>query len=112
MHFSPGTVRSLSKRFFNCGGHSTSLFLSCVTDNMVGPGRTYKPVQGGFLVLRPDKKVYEEYVRIIKKGIEKEGTGWGGLVGPFYGFMTFQGKGFRECVGWINSLLAFVTFKV
>jgi len=59
--------------------------------NMVGPGRTYKPVQGGFLVLRPDMKVYEEYVHIIKKGIDKEGTGWGGLVGPFYGFMTFQG---------------------
>jgi len=60
---------------------------------MVGPGRTYKPVQGGFLVLRPDMKVYEEFVRIIKKGIDKEGTGWGGIVGPFYGFMTFQGKG-------------------
>ncbi|CAJ1947469.1 unnamed protein product [Cylindrotheca closterium] len=59
--------------------------------NMVGPGRTYKPVQGGFLVLRPDMKVYEEFVRIIKKGIDKEGTGWGGIVGPFYGFMTFQG---------------------
>lgn len=65
-------------------------FLS--TDNMVGPGRTYKPVQGGFLVLRPDMTVYEEFVRIIKKGIDKKGTGWGGLVGPFYGFMTFQGK--------------------
>ena len=59
---------------------------------MVGPGRTYKPVQGGFLVLRPDMKVYEEFVRVIKKGIDKEGTGWGGLVGPFYGFMTFQGN--------------------
>lgn len=43
-------------------------------------------------MLRPDMKVYEEYVHIIKKGIDKEGTGWGGLVGPFYGFMTFQGN--------------------
>jgi hypothetical protein len=58
---------------------------------MVGPNRKYKPVQGGFLVLRPDMDAYDEYVKVIKKGIEKEGDGWGGLVGPFYGYMTFQG---------------------
>eukprot|EP00980_Cylindrotheca_fusiformis_P003981 scaffold874_cov126-Cylindrotheca_fusiformis.AAC.14 len=59
--------------------------------NMVGPGRKYKPVQGGFLVLRPDMKVYDEFVQVIKIGIDKDGAGWGDLVGPFYGFMTFQG---------------------
>lgn len=41
-------------------------------------------------MLRPDVEVYQEFVRIIRKGIHKPG-GWGGLVGPFYGFMTFQG---------------------
>lgn len=58
---------------------------------MVGPGRKYKPVQGGFLVLRPDMDVYNEFVSIIKKGDFRKTGGWGGLVGPFYGSMTFQG---------------------
>jgi hypothetical protein len=59
--------------------------------NMVGPGSKYKPVQGGFMVLRPDLAVYEEYKSIIKKGDFRDGKGWGGLVGPFHGSMTFQG---------------------
>ena len=58
---------------------------------MVGPKRKYKPVQGGFLVLRPNMTVYDEFVDIIKKGDFRERGGWGGVVGPFYGSMTFQG---------------------
>lgn len=58
---------------------------------MVGPGRKYKPVQGGFLVLRPSIEVYDEFVSIIKKGDFTKKGGWGGKVGPFYGSMTFQG---------------------
>lgn len=58
---------------------------------MVGPARTYKPVQGGFLVLRPDMAVYDEFVQIIKLGDFRRSGGWGGVVGPFYGSMTFQG---------------------
>ncbi|CAJ1963399.1 unnamed protein product [Cylindrotheca closterium] len=58
--------------------------------HLVAPEKPYKPVQGGFLVLRPDMAVYQEFLSIIKKGIQKPG-GWGGLVGPFYGFMTIQG---------------------
>lgn len=92
MHSSHATVRTISKTLVSCRRDSLRFSISHETDNMVGPSRTYKPVQGGFLVLRPDMKVYEEFVRIIKKGIDKEGTGWGGLVGPFYGFMTFQGN--------------------
>jgi hypothetical protein len=59
--------------------------------NMVGPGSKYKPVQGGFMVLRPDQAVYEEYKSIVKTGDFRDGSGWGGLVGPFHGSMTFQG---------------------
>jgi hypothetical protein len=59
--------------------------------NMVPPSRKNKPVQGGFLVLRPDKKVYNEFVDIIKEGDFQEGKGWGGIGGVFYGSMTFQG---------------------
>lgn len=42
-------------------------------------------------MLRPDMDVYNEYVSIIRKGDFREHGGWGGLVGPFYGSMTFQG---------------------
>jgi hypothetical protein len=59
--------------------------------NMVQPHVVHKPVQGGFLILRPDLKVYEEFVQIIRQGDYRSGSGWGGKVGPFYGSMTFQG---------------------
>lgn len=51
-----------------------------------------KPVQGGFLVVRPNLTVYEEFRAIFRKGDFRDGTGWGGTgVGPFYGAMTMQG---------------------
>ncbi len=59
--------------------------------NMVPPTRKYKPVQGGFLVLRPSMETYNEIVEIVKKGDFIEGKGWGGVMGLFYGSMTFQG---------------------
>ena len=58
---------------------------------MVPPKTKYKPVQGGFLVLRPSMEVYQEFVDIITKGEAIEYKGWGSLVGPFYGWLTFQG---------------------
>lgn len=60
-------------------------------DNMVAVTRKHKPVQGGFLVLRPDLDVYNEFVSIIKKGDFRKNGGWGGIQGLFYGAMTFQG---------------------
>lgn len=52
----------------------------------------YKAVQGGFLVLRPDRSAYNQYVDIFREGDFREGLGWGGKkVGPFYGAMTVQG---------------------
>lgn len=69
----------------------TFYFLS-FTDNMGGASKKrLKPVQGGFLVLRPDMEVYKEFVEIIRKGDFREGGGWGGKTGVFYGSMTFQG---------------------
>lgn len=55
------------------------------------PGNPYPPVQGGFLVLRPDLAVYQEYLEIIREGDFHQGDGWGGKVGAFYGGMTIQG---------------------
>jgi len=59
--------------------------------NMVYPGVEYKPVQGGLLVLRPSMESYKEFVDIVREGDFRQGKGWGGKVGPFYGSMTFQG---------------------
>mmetsp|Transcript_7894 Transcript_7894/g.23251 ORF Transcript_7894/g.23251 Transcript_7894/m.23251 type:complete len:519 (+) Transcript_7894:142-1698(+) len=59
--------------------------------NMCRPQKKIKPVQGGFLVLRPSMDVYKEFVEIIREGHFTEGGGWGGETGVFYGSMTFQG---------------------
>lgn len=62
---------------------------------MVKYARKIKPVQGGFLVLRPNMTVYDELVGIVKKGDFHEKKGWihstKGSTGLFYGGMTIQG---------------------
>ena len=61
-------------------------------DNMGGASKKrLKPVQGGLLILRPDLDVYNEFVEIVREGDFREGSGWGGKTGVFYGSMTFQG---------------------
>jgi len=60
--------------------------------NMAHRGMKHNGAQGGFLVLRPSLEVYDELVKIIRKGDFRQNGGWGGLgFGPFYGSMTFQG---------------------
>lgn len=59
--------------------------------NMARPSAQYKPVQGGFLVIRPSMDVYREFQEIVREGDFRSSSGWGGKVGPFYGSMTFQG---------------------
>jgi hypothetical protein len=58
---------------------------------MVSPGRPVKPIQGGFVVLRPDLAVYNEFVSIVRQGDFRDNGGWGGKTGKFWGAMTFQG---------------------
>merc|ERR1712232_2630 len=72
----PETINAFFTRDYNMGGAKK---------------KRSKPVQGGFLVLRPDMKIYDEFVEIIRKGHFTDGGGWGGLTGVFYGSMTFQG---------------------
>ena len=48
------------------------------SDNMARPGAKHSPMQGGFLVVRPDLDVYKEFVGIVKKGDFQQGSGWGG----------------------------------
>jgi hypothetical protein len=61
--------------------------------NVVAAGRRDKPTQGGLLILRPNLDVYREFVQIVHEGDYRSGhtSGWGGIVGPFYGGMTIQG---------------------
>lgn len=60
--------------------------------NMAHPG-SGRPVgvQGGFLVLRPSQKAFEDFKDIIREGDFRSNGGWGGKGYAFYGAMTFQG---------------------
>ena len=58
---------------------------------MLGPKRRIKPFQGGFTVLKPNQTIYDEFVSIIREGDFRNGGGWGGKTGKFWGGQTFQG---------------------
>eukprot|EP00546_Thalassionema_frauenfeldii_P009342 CAMPEP_0178927556 /NCGR_PEP_ID=MMETSP0786-20121207/19267_1 /TAXON_ID=186022 /ORGANISM="Thalassionema frauenfeldii, Strain CCMP 1798" /LENGTH=471 /DNA_ID=CAMNT_0020603029 /DNA_START=34 /DNA_END=1447 /DNA_ORIENTATION=+ len=65
---------------------------------MIGvPGRKMPHqigIQGGFLVVRPNQTVFEEYISIILEGNYTESSGWGGHqlgYGGYYGAGTIQG---------------------
>jgi hypothetical protein len=60
------------------------------------PWEKITAVQGGFLVARPDKRVFDQYIEFIKEGNYKsgrgDGSGWYGLgYGGFQGAMAYQG---------------------
>ena len=60
------------------------------------PWEKVTAVQGGFLVARPDKAVFDKYIEFIKEGNYNkgrgDGSGWGGLgYGGFQGAMAYQG---------------------
>lgn len=57
---------------------------------MVPPGRANKPIQGGFVVLRPNEKVYHDIVTTVLTS-NYTNKGWDGTFGRFWGDMTFQG---------------------
>lgn len=60
--------------------------------NMINPGgEKYAGIQGGFLVLRPDEEVFQEYIDLVLQGNYIEGRGWGGKYGYFYGGAQVQG---------------------
>mmetsp|Transcript_20440 Transcript_20440/g.30398 ORF Transcript_20440/g.30398 Transcript_20440/m.30398 type:complete len:465 (-) Transcript_20440:184-1578(-) len=59
--------------------------------NMVNPGKKHVGVQGGFLVVRPNLDVFEEYRSIILEGNFRPGAGWGGQYGGYFGAQQIQG---------------------
>ena len=58
---------------------------------MVLARRKIKPFQGGFVILRPNQTIYEEFREIVLEGDFRDNGGWGGQTGKFWGAMTFQG---------------------
>ena len=56
---------------------------------MVNANRYIKPVQGGFVILRPNQTVYNDFVDIVQVGdFQFDGDtdlGWGGRTGRFWG---------------------------
>jgi len=60
--------------------------------NMVNPGgEKYAGVQGGFLMVKPSESTFAEYVAIVLEGDYRQGKGWGGHYGYFFGGMQIQG---------------------
>ena len=72
------------------GPPQTQIDLLYTTDYaMVNAERPIKPTQGGFVVLRPNRTIYEDFVAIVREGdFRFEGggdLGWGGRTGRFWG---------------------------
>ena len=59
--------------------------------SMVAPMRRMKPMQGGFLVLRPDIEIYRELQHLVVVGDYRQRGGWGGQTGKYWGGHTVQG---------------------
>ena len=58
--------------------------------NMVNPERPIKPIQGGFVVFKPNQTIYDDMVGVVLKG-NYNSRGWEGKTGKFWGSMTWQG---------------------
>jgi len=55
-------------------------------------GSKAPPVQGGFLIIQPDPKIFEEFCAIVRKGDYQLGSGWAGSgIGYYWGGQTIQG---------------------
>lgn len=60
--------------------------------NMIGEGNEeYAGVQGGFLMVRPSERVFQEYIDIVLEGNYIENHGWGGKYGWAFGGAQIQG---------------------
>lgn len=60
--------------------------------NMIGEGNEeFAGVQGGFLMVRPSERVFQEYIDIVLEGNYIENRGWGGKYGWAFGGAQIQG---------------------
>jgi hypothetical protein len=53
------------------------------------------PVQGGFMIVKPNRTLFEDILEVVREGNIVDGRGWGTGDGPYtgwyYGAVTFQG---------------------
>jgi len=67
-------------------------FLYTTDPNMMTGGSAAPPVQGGFLVIKPNMTTYQRLVGLVREGDFRPGSGWkGARIGHFWGGMTIQG---------------------
>jgi len=59
--------------------------------NMINPGHQHPGVQGGFLVIKPNMNHFEEYKKVILEGNFRQGGGWAGKWGGYFGAQQIQG---------------------
>lgn len=59
--------------------------------NMIQPGHKHVGIQGGFLIVRPNQAAFDEYIQIVLSGNFKQGGGWGGKYGGYFGAQQIQG---------------------
>ena len=75
--------------------------------NMVNPGgEKYAGVQGGFIMVKPSEQVFSEYADIILEGDYREGRGWGGKYGYFFGGMLCAQYGIFPQMSFLHYLTA------
>ena len=74
---------------FHSSSSSSIDFLYTTDYAMVNADRYIKPVQGGFVILRPNRTIYNDFIHIVQVGdFQFEGNtdlGWGGRTGRFWG---------------------------
>eukprot|EP00924_Labyrinthula_sp_SR-Ha-C_P013974 augustus_masked-scaffold_5-processed-gene-19.61-mRNA-1 protein AED:0.19 eAED:0.19 QI:0/0/0/0.75/1/1/4/0/587 len=59
---------------------------------MDGSGSSAPPVQGGFLLIKPDEQIYQDLAALVREGDFRPGTGWkGSKIGWCWGGQTVQG---------------------
>ena len=80
--------------FHSSSSSSSSIDFLYTTDYaMVNADRYIKPVQGGFVILRPNRTIYNDFIHIVQVGdFQFEGNtdlGWGGRTGRFWGGTYF-----------------------
>mmetsp|Transcript_15179 Transcript_15179/g.18479 ORF Transcript_15179/g.18479 Transcript_15179/m.18479 type:complete len:460 (-) Transcript_15179:60-1439(-) len=59
--------------------------------NMINLGKRHVNIQGGFLVVKPNLKYFEEYKSVILEGDFKPGAGWASKYGGYFGAQQIQG---------------------
>ena len=78
---------------FHSSSSSSIDFLYTTDYAMVNADRYIKPVQGGFVILRPNRTIYNDFIHIVQVGdFQFEGNtdlGWGGRTGRFWGGTYF-----------------------